>query len=276
VEGPSHTPRPETAILVSIPGEAVYLVDPVTGDRQVIDEALAGLGAGYATWAPHHRTLAYGNAGVVTYHPANRVKTWILRGDAISAPAFSPEGDRLVFTDGATLQMTPLQGPAPAALSLPQALGAVAPAWRPGSAIAFQGVELECRKGSGCVSTDQSEIWTIQPDGSAPTPLTLVGHAESPKWSPDGKRLLFIRRIGPVTEQLAKEAWFIREDGTIARFLPVLDVAAADWSPDGSRIALVRQGEADGTVQVWVVGADGSGLHPIGTPFPGASASVDW
>ena len=104
----------------------------------------------------------------------------------------------------------------------------------------------------------------------------MVGHAESPKWSPDGERLLFIRRIGPVTEQLAKEVWFIREDGTIARFLPVFDVAAADWSPDGSRIALVRQGEGDGTVQVWVAGADGSGLHPIGTPIPGASASVDW
>jgi hypothetical protein len=193
VEGPSHTPRPEAAILVSIPGEAVYLVDPVTGDRQVVDQALADLAAGYAQLGPRP--------------PNRRLRE---RRDR-HLPPCQPGQDvdparRRHLEPGLLVRRRPAgvhrrrhaAGHGPSRLPRThQALPAHRPrrrgsCWRPGSAIAFQGVDLECRRGAGCVSTDRSEIWTTQPDGSAPTRLTLVGHAESPKWAPDGERLLFI------------------------------------------------------------------------------------
>src|SRR5438445_4279213 len=52
---PAGNPEPATAILLSIPSDAIYLVDPTTGRAQAIVTDLVDLQAGYATWGPGHK-----------------------------------------------------------------------------------------------------------------------------------------------------------------------------------------------------------------------------
>src|SRR3954451_12001699 len=108
-------------------------------------------------------------------------------------------------------------------------------------------------------------VATIRPDGSGDR--VVVKHADSPTWSPDGKRLAFV---------LKNAIWTARADGTdrrrvisLARGLP-FDPA---WSPDGKRIAYVqytetpRPGADDGEVDehhtVFTVRTDGSGRRAV-------------
>ena len=54
------------------------------------------------------------------------------------------------------------------------------------------------------------------------------------------------------------------------------DVVAADWSPDGTRLAVVRTTAARNTLQLWVGKSTGADLHPVGRPFAGTDATIDW
>ncbi len=105
--------------------------------------------------------------------------------------------------------------------------------------------------------------------------MTRVRHAEDPKWSPDGSRLMFIRRYR--NDAGRRELWVANRDGTGARRLVTgSDVVAADWSPDGSRIVIVRSGSAPNTLQVWIARDDGSNARRLGSAIPGTEATVDW
>jgi Tol biopolymer transport system component len=80
------------------------------------------------------------------------------------------------------------------------------------------------------------------------TPLSV-----SPKWSPDGRRILFWSdRSG------SKELWTMNADGSEATQLSKGGgYHEADWSPDGSRI-VARRGTGDGG-DLWTLSADGTG-----------------
>jgi Tol biopolymer transport system component len=125
------------------------------------------------------------------------------------------------------------------------------------------------------VSTGASEIWTIHADGTSLRRVTDVGHAENPKWSPDGTRLLFVRRFASTKPEA--ELWTSDATGRGARrLLAVGGVVAADWSPDGSRLAVLAEGTEPGSLQLWTGSADGSGLRTLGKPFSGTHAVIDW
>jgi Tol biopolymer transport system component len=146
--------------------------------------------------------------------------------------------------------------------------------WGPDSKIAFDGLQLTCDPLGSCLSTDRSEIWTVRADGSGLKRVTHVGHAEKPKWSPDGSKLLFVARSGGAKDN---DLWIGSLDGSKpTKLAGTSGVIAADWSPDGQRIALVRPGEVQGTLQLWIVNVDGAAERSVGAPFLGLDATVDW
>jgi Tol biopolymer transport system component len=112
------------------------------------------------------------------------------------------------------------------------------------------------------VSTTQGQhIWVKQlPRG----PLTAItrgsGSAERPAWSPDGRRVAFIRRPG----QSRSSIWVQRSDGSAAAELLVAESRSIDevaWAPDG-RSVLYR------------VGGAGTGSRDLyATPIPTTGAS---
>ncbi len=81
----------------------------------------------------------------------------------------------------------------------------------------------------------RSNLWTISFDGSEHRPLTtgLVNDA-SPRWSPDGKRLLYASAAEGSTQLYVR--WM--DSGQTARLTQLRSAPASlAWSPDGQRIA---------------------------------------
>lgn len=88
-----------------------------------------------------------------------------------------------------------------------------------------------------------AQIWLIDNrEGARPHPFTAGGgRAHTPRWSPDGRQLLFLTARG---DTAAEQVQIIDLDGGESR--PVTrepnGVADMEWSPDGTRLACVVPG----------------------------------
>jgi Tol biopolymer transport system component len=194
-------------------------------------------------------------------------------GDAVAG--FSPDGTELVFsreatfeTSSATIMVEHVGGGTPVPLRMSGLIGAsrlpagsVHPEWSPdGRWIAY--IHL-VRK------NDDSELEVVSTTGAA-APRTLAGWtAGGFSWSPNSKLIACF--CGPTNEQ--KRLTTINPEGTkhtilwANRSLHYLTEDSANlpqWSPEGSKLAfLARVGPGYPPIQVWVVGADGTGLKRI-------------
>src|SRR5438874_830550 len=83
-------------------------------------------------------------------------------------------------------------------------------------AIAFDGLHMQGGARATVMCTESSEIWTVLPNGSGLKQVTKVGHAENPKWSPDGSQILFIRQFTK-SKTLVNELWVVGAKGGDAR-----------------------------------------------------------
>jgi Tol biopolymer transport system component len=86
------------------------------------------------------------------------------------------------------------------------------------------------------------QLWTIHPDGSDPRQLTFgPGDKATPRWSPDGQRILFVASGGQdsLGNQLGLDIWVVNADGTGLANLTATagDDTYPEWSPDGTRLA---------------------------------------
>ncbi len=98
-------------------------------------------------------------------------------------------------------------------------------------------------------------------------PLTrrVVRHGSSPSWSPDARKLAFVRGNDLWVFELAgkKERRLVRNGAACP------NCGAASWSPDGRQIAFSRCGDCF----IFVVRSDGTkrrrlfrGAHPVWSP----------
>ena len=97
------------------------------------------------------------------------------------------------------------------------------------------------------------ECWVASVDG---TGLRKLAEGSVPRWSPDGKRLLFVRE-GRHEADKELGIFVIDRDGTGERRIG--PGRWPDWSPDGTRIAFSIGGAAGGGA-----GGDGPGLRSSG------------
>jgi Tol biopolymer transport system component len=265
---------PSTAIALSVLSDSIYLVDPATGRRAEIVGGLLDFRSGFAAWAPDHRRLAYANHSIQAVDLTGDSQSVLVQGDDLSMPSWSPQGDQVVYGDGTSVWRT-RPGRDPTRLRTPSTLAPLGMDWGRNGLIAFQGLTRDCSRSRLCPSTDRSEIWVLHPDGDLLEQITNVGHAESPKWSPDGSRILFIRRPLNAPGD-ARELWMVNADGSGAGNLgDAQTVVAADWSPDGLRLAMVTAATPQ-TLQLWIAEADGTEIRPLGEPVAGTEATVDW
>ena len=106
--------------------------------------------------------------------------------------------------------------------------------------------------------TGNSEIWTMNPDGTNAAQLTHDGATDSlPSISPDGHTVVYQHTAAGVTQ-----VWAINGDGTDARALTTQGQnSQPTFSPDGTKIAF--DSTRNGTSQLFVMNADGSGQTQV-------------
>jgi Tol biopolymer transport system component/pimeloyl-ACP methyl ester carboxylesterase len=104
---------------------------------------------------------------------------------------------------------------------------------------------------------DGGHIWVVDANGTGRTQITTGPQEDAfPRWSPDGRRIAFIRQLRPKrdpTDEVPTAVVVADVDGSHQRIVspPPLGGDFPAWSPDGTRIAFsTRRGLA-------VVGADG-------------------
>ena len=111
-----------------------------------------------------------------------------------------------------------------------------------GARVAFTRVTVD-DKGEGY----ETAIWSVPLDGAAPpTRLTGGTRDSQPRWSPDGKRLAFVRPATKDGKPQAPQIFVMPLDGGEAWRLTDVPHGASDvtWSPDGRRIAFVSDTNA--------------------------------
>jgi Tol biopolymer transport system component len=145
-------------------------------------------------------------------------------------------------------------------------------------------------------------VWLIKTDGSGATPLTRLTAPGSDDvgiaWSPDGKKLAFLSTraldgSNGADPNFTFNVWVMNADGSGAIPLTKLIVATVNpsdapvWSPDSRRLTFTSASALDGsdstntngTHNIWVVSADGSGpAVPLTrvTAYTADSFSPNW
>ena len=139
------------------------------------------------------------------------------------------------------------------------------------------GQRLTCES-FGVTDPSRNGIYSIRAsDGGGLTRITSnPGDDDIPgDYSPHGKRLVFVRRDenGPVG------LFVIKLNGSGLRQITPPDLIAQDfyggsWSPTGNKIVFAARTDPDHRLAVWIVRADGSGLHQVPiTPSCGGAFS---
>ena len=131
--------------------------------------------------------------------------------------------------------------------------------WSPDGRLAFVGLQEDER------GTLQQAVYTVNADGSdrtivlGPTEKTELSVASNLAWSPDGRRIGFLSRVGG-----AVKLYTMVSDGSDLRETAGgLGIGAkhgsVSWSSDGSRILISKD------KVLYVGNADGSNLRRVGT-----------
>jgi Tol biopolymer transport system component len=152
----------------------------------------------------------------------------------------------------------PIQTPSPApSATAPPAVGD-GEAW-----VVFQSLADQFDPSADQDGIDHDDsLFLVRTDGSGLhrlPPVSMVGSEIRPTWSPDGKRIAFIRGHLPIE---GGELWVINVDGTGAERLfacppPCNTIGDPDWSPDGTAIYFAGDSDAPAsggpplTFQLW-------------------------
>ncbi len=204
-------------------------------------------------------------------------------GQGVSAPAWSPDGSMIAFSQESNIRSL---GPfiEPSALWVIRLDGSglrklsntgchpghepvgpcpyfdSGPAWSPdGSVIAFSRIETNLR------SSNRAQVDTIRPDGTGLRTLFACADAcpqmLAPAWSPDGRTI-----VASNEQDRHPAVWLIDADGSGDRTVdtcatkPCSAPYEVRWSPDGRELAFVAGGVRP---SIFTIGADGAGLRRV-------------
>ena len=192
-------------------------------------------------------------------------------------PAWSPDGRRIAFVITGKLYVVNADGSGHRTLTPRIGDGAAASlAWSPDGRKLL--VLLEHGSAPLCAICDR--IYVLNADGSELRDLTRklagvrrfgAGPASDPVWSPDGRKIAFVRL------NTRHGVYVINADGSAVRNLTPKPRGAAysapTWSPDGRKIAF--SSERDGNSEIYLMNANGSGQRNL-TLDPAYDGDPGW
>jgi Tol biopolymer transport system component len=241
----------------------------------------AGAGSFQPAWSPDGSKIVFGSLrALVGSNAANTNNTeniWVMNTDGSNATALT----KLTAASANSFR----------------------PTWSPdGSKIAF--TSTRALDGSDATNAPNStwNIWVMKADGSSQEPLTKITAATADSvgpapWSPDGTKVLFSSEraldgsdaADLVNSNITSNIWVVNPDGSGATPLTKLTGFAGAssfspiWSPGGSKIVFAsgraldgsNAATSNGTRNIWVMNADGSGAIPL-TKLTAAGTSSDF
>jgi len=108
-------------------------------------------------------------------------------------------------------------------------------------------------------NAEKPQVWTVMPSGGE---LTQLPDGESPQISPDGRRIMFVRRHDGKSN--ARQIWTMGIDGADERQLTQninYEIVDPRWSPDGRWIIFSSNEGVDArkihNFDIWVMSTDG-------------------
>lgn len=102
---------------------------------------------------------------------------------------------------------------------------------------------------------ESPRVWLMNEHGTNQRPLPRVQRdSRQPRWSPDGRHLLYWVRNGGI--------WIARPDGTGRRRIAPHAVEAA-WAPDGKRVVLVGKSTRAHCTDLFSMNLDGSNVRRL-------------
>lgn len=120
---------------------------------------------------------------------------------------------------------------------------------------------------------DHEAIYTMRMDGSHPRRVTRPRASTEwdgePQWSPDGQRIVFVRRIVTPLPAGRRAVFTVNADGTRLRRVTPWSLHAGDgpnWSPDGTQIVFrspLSGGDDHFGSNLYTIHPDGSDLKQI-------------
>lgn len=196
-------------------------------------------------------------------------------------PTWSPQGTRIAFvTPNGILTMDATTGTDVQQVTTNPLVEDRQPSWSPdGQWIAFTRVRHSRQR-------EQTALFLVRPDGTGLHRLTAWGmNADWPDWSPDGTLIAF---AGKGTVAAPSRIFTIHPDGSgltdLVKTTGSADFHDPTWSPDGTK--LIFQGWLFGPTPIpphpsrvralWMVNADGSGLHKIEAIAGDELQQPDW
>jgi len=135
--------------------------------------------------------------------------------------------------------------------------------------IAFTRIIAGGSTASGPYATE-SELYVMNADGTTETRLTNSPESyakvlvSSPDWSPDGKRIAYLKGIDVDTGRTDRDIYMINADGSNPSSLTTVEQSTIAWSPDAQKIAFngwTRSGGTYGTPGIYLINPDGTGLE---------------
>ncbi|HEX9697808.1 MAG TPA: hypothetical protein VGB64_16015 [Actinomycetota bacterium] len=237
-----------------------------------------GVSARGPVWSPSGDRLAFqlGDGQATEVYLVNKEGSGmrrLTRNDMVeSALAWSPDGKRLAFigqpkgtANQQQIHVVDVAGGTPRRLSAALDL---TPSFSPdGARIIFVRIDP---------STYNSAVWEMRIDGSdARRILPGYENVSHPQYSPDGRRILLSD---------GKTLFHVATDGSSKRTIATLtadvrggiDDPRPAWSSDGALVVFnQRRAAATNRSDIWIVGADGSGLRRL-LESPGLDTDPSW
>jgi len=258
--GPSPATTPTAAPVVAPPGTIVaslsdfnreiYTVAPDGGRLTRITDTLGHVEI-EPVWSPDGRLVfirypffVWDQDELVVTEPDGTDPVSVAGGMDISQPAWSPDGSRIAFVEGA-LRF----GPGPDVFS-------------------------SCTRVDSSYIQTPARLFVAEVASRTAVPLLNLVSPEGclllaqPEWSPDGTKIA-----------LASGGVYVVDvaSGGMTEIVPPTDAVAAAWSPDGQRLGIAAVSSlSNASARILIVGADGQGLAEIARLGDSPVHSLTW